>query len=167
LAKSSVTGERLRELLHYAPETGAFTWRARSRNGVQVGAVAGCGHGEGYWFIGIDGRRYFAHRLAWLYVHGAWPTADIDHINGVRNDNRIVNLRDVTRSVNLQNQRRAPNHNKSSGLLGASFNARKLKWKSTIGVGGKPRHLGFFATAQEAHAAYVAAKRDVHAGCSI
>ena len=113
----------------------------------------------------IDEREYSAHRLAWLYVHGAWPTGQIDHINGDRGDNRISNLRDVTPALNTQNQRRAARSNKSSGLLGVTAN--RGRWLAQISIGGKSRNLGRYATPEEAHAVYVAAKRVLHAGCTL
>jgi hypothetical protein len=86
---------RLRELMHYEPETGRVVRRTATR-GHRAGAVAGCTRRDGYQVISIDGYRYLAHRLAWLYVHGAWPDGDLDHINANPSDNRIANLRAAT-----------------------------------------------------------------------
>lgn len=160
-----MTQSELKALLHYDPETGVFAWLPRPR--IRGGKVAGNVSPDGYWRIGLGGRPsklFLAHRLAWLYMTGEWPRLDIDHINGDKTDNRWSNLRDVTRSVNLQNQRRARSDS-TSGLLGAHKNGRG--WSARIYVDGVKRHLGTFATAAEAHAHYLEAKRRVHEGCTI
>lgn len=163
----ALTAARLRELLHYDPETGVFTRRVRTSTRIKAGDVAGWANGKGYLLISVDGRDHYAHRLAWLYTHGAWPTNEIDHRNTVRNDNRIANLRDVSGAVNSQNQRRAPAHNKSCGLLGVTWNKQIRKWHAQIQVDGKKRSIGYFATAELAHSAYLAAKREHHPGCTV
>lgn len=165
MAKSDLTADRLRELLHYDPETGLFTCQVRTGSRSKVGEVTGCSDGNGYLQIRILGRSYRAHRLAWIYVHGCWPARDIDHINGVRDDNRIANLRDVTRSINMQNIRTATAGNKSSGLLGVSV--AKLRWKAMIRVNGRNEHIGVFDTPELAHEAYLSAKRKHHLGNTI
>lgn len=159
------TAEQVREVLDYDAETGIFTWKVRLSIRVPaVGAPAGTKTKVGYLQGAIRGYRTYMHRLAWVWMTGEWPANHIDHINGDRSDNRWTNLRDVTRSVNLQNQRKAA-ANSSTKLLGAHpFQGR---FKAEIGVNGKSRHIGCFATAEEAHAAYVAAKREFHAGCTI
>ena len=160
-----LTQERLKALLNYDQTTGAFAW-VRSAKGVKrsKGLSAGCRRHDGYVVIRIDNQLYLAHRLAWLYVHGVWPTHDIDHINGVRGDDRIVNLRDVPRVRNLENQRKAKPKNKA-GLLGVTLCAGR--YLARIQVAGRSRHLGSFDTAVEAHHVYLAAKRDLHAGCTL
>jgi len=90
------------------------------------------------------------------------PENEIDHINGIRNDNRICNLREATKSENAQNQRKAPSHNKSTGLIGASFDKRYKKFESKIHINGKSKFLGYFKTAIEAHNAYLTEKRLIH-----
>jgi hypothetical protein len=164
--KVDFTAQRLRELLHYDPETGVFTRRVQTSNRIRVGDVAGSINDKGYLNIRVDVRQRFAHRLAWLYVYGVWPQHQIDHINGVRDDNRIVNLRDVTKSINMQNQRHACSNNKS-GLLGASWNKARSCWQAQIKIGGMVKFLGRFESATEAHAAYLTAKRALHDGCTI
>jgi hypothetical protein len=160
---SALTSERLREVLGYDPDTGLFT-RRLARSGFQVGAVAGCLDGYGYTAIKIDGRLYAGHRLAWFWVHGIWPANNIDHINGDRADNRIHNLRDVPTSTNCQNQRRAQFHNKT-GFLGVSPN--RGRFRAAIWLGGKYLHIGVFDTPEQAHEAYLTAKRRLHDGCTI
>lgn len=155
-----LTQARLKEVLKYDRKTGVFTWRVRTTNRVHVGDVAGSPEGK-YLAIKVDGRRYRAHRLAWLYVRGAWPKADIDHRNGRHRDNRISNLRDASRSLNMLNAKRAHCDSKS-GLLGVvKYRAR---WKSELMVGGKKRHLGVFSTPEEAHRAYLKARRHATRG---
>jgi len=161
---SEITAARLRELLHYNPETGAFTRRI-SRRGAMAGPITNRPNSSGYVKINLDGRTYAAHRLAWLYVHGRFPTAYVDHINGSKTDNRIANLRDVDASMNLQNQRVAQRGSKS-GLLGV-YPKPGGRFESRIMYDGKLRYLGSFDTADEAHGAYVTAKRVHHAGCTI
>ncbi|MCK9994454.1 MAG: hypothetical protein Dbin4_02974, partial [Alphaproteobacteria bacterium] len=100
---AELTQSRLKELLHYDPDTGVFTRRVQTSSNARVGDVAGCLHPEGYRHIQIDGKRYAAHRLAWLYMTGEWPTNQLDHLNGVRDDNRWGNLREATHGQNQQN----------------------------------------------------------------
>ena len=156
------SAERVRELLHYDPNTGVFT-RLVSRRGInaKVGDVAGSVNAKGYLRITIDGSDYAGHRIAWLHVHGHAPAGEIDHINGQKDDNRIDNLRVVGRSGNMQNQRRARAIN-PSGFLGVHFHAGAKKWRAQIGVDGALHRLGLFATAEEAHEAYLRAKSSLH-----
>lgn len=158
-----LTAERLRAVLKYDPLSGHFTWRQSPSNRVKVGSRAGSKKGNGYVYIGIDGREYLAHRLAWLYFIGTWPTHEIDHRDTDSSNNRWSNLRAATPTVNKQNRRRAC-RNSRTGLLGASWDQRAGKFASSIVVSGKKHSLGYYATAQAAHAAYVAAKRQLHEG---
>lgn len=161
MAKADLTAQRLRELLHYDPETGVFTWRVACR-GTAAGDVAGCVIDGGYIRITIDKRFHRSHRLAWLYMTGTWPANDIDHIDGNPSNNALANLRDVTRSVNLQNRRAAMGHNTTSGVLGVS--SKRNKWRARIKVDGRHVSLGHFDTIEEAQAAYLEAKRAHHPG---
>ena len=154
-----LTQERLKELLDYDPDTGVFVWRV-SRGSVKAESVAGCTHHEGYVHISIDGRKRLAHRLAWLYVHGCWPTNQIDHINRVRDDNRLCNLREVTNQKNHWN--RGKQKNNSSGLIGVFWDKKAKKWRAYINVCGKQKHLGLFDTQEEANATYARAKAEHH-----
>lgn len=114
----------------------------------------------------IAGKSYKLHRLAWLYMTGGWPMGDIDHLNGVRADNRFANLRDVPRGVNLQNCRQAATHNLSTKVLGV-YPAKGGHFCAALSVNNKKRHLGTFDTIEQASAAYLSAKRQLHAGCLI
>jgi len=156
----TLTAERLRELLHYDPATGVFTRRIATgyRGCHKAGSVCGSlDKSEGYIRIGVDGRDYWAHRLAWFYVHGVWPPHDVDHRDRIRHHNWIDNLRPATRSENLHNQVEPAPGNKS-GERGVFWEPRRKRWRATISIGNKNRHLGRFATLEEAKAAYLAAK---------
>lgn len=152
--------ERLQAWLHYNADTGVFTWRVNRRGRAKAGTVAGCSsHHAGYILICFNGTSYQAHRLAWLYVFGRWPTALLDHRNGIRDDNRIANLRECTQLENQQN--RAPQKQKRSGLpMGVS--PFRGKYRAQISLSGKVRYLGTFDTRELAHAAYLAAKAKLH-----
>lgn len=156
--------DECRERLSYDPETGVFIWLVRVNSKVPAGSVAGTVGRLGYRHIRIFNKAIGAHRLAWAFVHGHFPTREIDHINGVRADNRICNLRDVSRQVNAQNERVARKHNQSGVIgvrrIGNSFVAR-------IWTGSKEKHLGCFKDADSASEAYRQAKRQLHAGCTI
>lgn len=143
--------EVVRSSLHYCPDSGEFT---------RAGLAAGGQDGLGYVRIRVDGNKYKAHRLAWLYVFGEWPVGMIDHINGIRSDNRLCNLRDVGRAANIQNQRR-PRSDNTSGYLGVSLH-RSGKWKASIQANGKYVYLGLFVSKEDARDAYVQAKRKLH-----
>ena len=152
-----LTAERLREVVSYDRATGEFVRRGTGRR-------AGTLKDNGYLHFTVDGVKWGAHRLAWLYVHGQWPDGDIDHIDGNRRNNALANLRDVSRSTNLQNLRCAKSHNKSTGLLGAHFHRQSGRYTSRIQTNGRDKHLGTFDTPEAAHAAYIAAKRELHEG---
>lgn len=163
--KQELTAERLRELLHYNPETGQFVRKASLRSD-RVGAIAYSLHTNGYSRFSLDNKNYYAHRLAWLYVYGSWPSGDIDHINHEKTDNRISNLRDVSRSVNNQNRVRCKSES-ASGVLGVSWHKAAQKWSARISLNGKSQHLGLFAEKDNAKMAYIDAKRALHEGCTI
>jgi len=158
-----LTVERLRELLHYDLETGVFTWRIRPAYNVQIGDLAGSQDTKGYIRIQIDGKLYKAHRLAWFYVTGAWPVNQIDHRNGVRNDNRFSNIREADHYLNAQNQRR-PRSDNTSGFLGVSWSKAERKWDARIMTNGKSCFLGLFDCPKAAYQKYIIAKRAQHKG---
>lgn len=158
-----LTAEHIREILDYRCESGVFFWKVK-RSRATIGARAGSIDKQaGYEQIGIDGKLYRSHRLAWLYVYGAWPAEQIDHINGCRDDNRIKNLRAVASCTNNQN-RRAANKNNGSHLLGAYLDKRDGRYFSSIMIGRKAIHIGYFDTAEAAHAAHVLKRRELFAG---
>lgn len=111
----------------------------------------------GYVVIGVDRRLHYAHRLAWLYVYAAWPRRYIDHINGCRADNRLVNLRDVTQSENSANRCVRP-------LQGVYKPKNSGRYAAEIKCQGKKTFLGMFDTAEAAHKAYCAAAETMFSG---
>ena len=153
--------DRLQEILRYEPEIGEFFWLRRSGKGARndlAGKRAGhLGH-KGYLAIEIGSKEYRAHRLAWLYVYGDWPEDQIDHINRIKNDNRIANLRVATNGQNGANSNPKPSY---SGLKGAHWHSRDKKWFSHIWHNGKQTSLGRFATAEAAHVAYCEASKNL------
>lgn len=152
----------LRAALSYDPQTGMLHWKV-STGRVKAGDVAGS-RVQGYVQVRLGRVRYYAHRVAWLFSHGAWPCGEIDHINGIRDDNRIVNLRDVSTAINRQNLRSPPRtHGTKSGFLGVWVDEHN-RFGARITVGGKTHHLGMYGSPQEAHDAYVSAKRRLHPG---
>jgi hypothetical protein len=154
-----MTPERLKELVHYCPDTGIFTW-AKTRRGCRLGDTVGCRMKHGYIGIRLDDTLYLAHRLVWLYVHGNWPADQIDHIDGNRANNKLANLREVTNMENAQNTRN-PRPNNKSGFLGVR--KENSKWLAEIKVNYKPTRIGLFDTPEEAHQAYILTKRELHA----
>ena len=158
-----MTAEHFRSVLSYNPETGVLVWRERVSKAVKPGDIAG-NFTARYVTIGYRGKIYKAHRLAWLLTHGEWPAGLIDHINGDKHDNRLCNLRVVGPTGNAQNVRR-PNSRNKSGFIGVIF--FQNKWRASITIDRKTRWLGDFLTPEEAHQAYVEAKREYHSACSI
>lgn len=141
-----ITQKELKDLLHYEPETGTFTWKSTGRGrSERVGYV----HKKtGYDKVKINKKEYALHRLAWLYMKGYTPEYHIDHMNGVRDDNRWENLRHVTRVCNMQNQKvRADN---TSGFPGVVWNKRDSKWYVQIQMNNRNVHLGIYDSALEA-----------------
>lgn len=153
--------DTLRSVLDYNPGTGVFKWKVRSSARTYPGDVAGGLEKEGYRQLTFKRRIYFEHRLAWLYVYGEWPKNKTDHINGDKADNRISNLRDVTQSQNMQNQKRAMRNN-SLGFLGVRRTKRPDKFAATISINGKQRRLGWFDSPELAHEVYMQHKKIHH-----
>lgn len=153
-------------VLAYEPDTGIFRWK-EARGPKRVDDVAGSMLGE-YFSVRVFGKTLLAHRLAVLIMTGTMPDTamTVDHRDGDKLNNRWENLRVVTQGVNNQNLRRARVGSKS-GLIGAHWNKRENKWQAAIRINGKVTHLGRFNTAEEAHAAYISKKREVHDGCTI
>lgn len=164
--QTNPTPERLRELLHYDPENGQFTWRVNRSPRVRAGDKPRSPTKTGYLRAGVDGQLHYLHRLAWLYVHGEWPVGVIDHINGDVQDNRIENLRDVSHVVNMQNLKQARADNKTK-LLGVYLRKDTGRYSANLKAPQGKRSLGCFDTAEEAHTAYINAKRNMHEGCTL
>lgn len=141
------TRERLVELLDYDQSTGFLTWR-KTRGRAKEGARAGGQMVNGYRQIVVDGTNYLEHRMVWVYINGDSPEGDLDHINGVRTDNRISNLRSTDRSGNMRNAH-LPKRS-TSGHIGVTWDEWSGKWIAQINADGKHINLGRFATLDEA-----------------
>ena len=140
-----LTQSELKEKLHYNPETGIFTWLLhRSKRGETAGSITN----KKYAVVGIGLKQYAAHRLAWLYMYGVWPKDQIDHINHVRDDNRISNLREASHKENGKNQSIKKSNN--SGVTGVYWAKIHKKWYAQIRVNGKNKHLGCFDAKEDA-----------------
>lgn len=148
------------DTISYDQTTGLFRW-AVGRPGCAFGSAAGSVAHTGYVVIKIGRKHVRAHRLAWFKSHGCWPDGEIDHINGNRADNRLSNLRVVDRAGNSQN-RRAAHRDSSHGFMGATWNRQHKRWQAKIVARKVRHHLGYFDTAEAAHAAYMQAKQRLH-----
>lgn len=169
--KNDLTAAYVRSILDYYPETGVFTWRerppehfktvqsSRRRNARFAGKTAGCICDDTV-IIGIDGRLYRAHRLAWLYMTGEWPGEQIDHRDVTQSNNSLGNLREASNSENQRN--RCLQRNNTSGLKGVSWHVHVRKWSSRITINKKRIHLGYFDIKHDAAAAYAKAAREHH-----
>ncbi len=148
--------EALRERLAYDPETGALTWKVAAgdahqtkvRNANFSGKPAGSLSNRGYIRVWLNGRLTPGHRIAFALHFGRWPSAQIDHKNGDRADNRIANLREATAAENARNAR--TRHDNKSGIKGVCWHKDTGKWHASISVNGRQRYLGVFETKQAA-----------------
>lgn len=162
MAKTDLTAQRLRELLHYDPATGVFTWLSNRGRTAKRGQQAGnVNKTLGYLMLMIDQRNYYGHRLAFLYVNGAFPAGQIDHLDGNRANNCFPNLRDVPQHINLQNRRSAQSNSKS-GVLGVVQRGDRFSAQTTHHRKSIP--LGVFDTREEAYQAFLEKKRELHLG---
>ncbi len=160
------TLERVIGLLSYDQFTGKFTWLVDKCWNAKAGSVAGSIGGAGYVSIKIDGVLYRSNRLAWLLMTGEWPRNEVDHRDGNRTNDAWANLRSVTRRMNCQNQRKA-HANNELGLLGVHM-VGEGRYRAQINIrSGVRKHIGYFKTAEAAHAAYLETKRLVHEGCTL
>lgn len=156
----ALTHETLKKHLHYDPETGVFTRLIANSPNSKVGDVAGWLTKLGYIDLRIDGVMYKAHRLAWFYVHGELPDGDMDHVNLVRSDNRIANLRPASRTQNQINREKSSKN--KSGFKGVSWKPAAGRWVAQASYEGKKYHLGLFDTPEEASEAYKAFAAKYH-----
>ena len=141
-----LTQEKLKEMLRYDESTGVFTWRT-PRPRVKVGDNAGCTNARGYCMIETGCKAYGAHRLVWLYVHGEFPPDQIDHINGIKTDNRLVNLRAVTNAQNSQNRK---TQKSVSCHRGVCWSKEKGKWVVRTRLNNVLHFRGYFANLDDA-----------------
>jgi hypothetical protein len=151
-----ISHDYLKSILHYDPETGVFTHKTVRSPKAFPGARAGRINTNGHRQIGIDGHRYMAHRLAWFYVYASWPDKQIDHINGSRDDNRILNLRLASHKQNMENQTLHSNNN--SGHRGVSWHKVNRKWVAYFNHNKRRLYLGSFISVDEAVAVVKAAR---------
>lgn len=151
-----LTQERLKQLLHYDAPSGVFRWRGSWGNCRQPWSVAGRKNDKGYVVIDIESRTFRAHRLAWFYTHGAWPKNQLDHRNGVRDDNKLSNLRDATNKENHENF--TLSRVNTTGHRGVSWDKSRQAYTAKVTHHGKTINIGRFDTADEAGAA-ASAKR--------
>jgi AP2 domain. len=163
----SLKAEQVRTMLGYDPLFGYLYWlqedqKHRHRPGDPAGTYCEATNVIKVW---VDGKLHLAHRLIWLWVYGQWPEHHIDHINGDAADNRLANLRDVSRTINMQNRHKPAKHNKC-GLLGVCQRDYG-RWRAEVRLNRVTVWSAHFATKEEAYAAYLAAKRRLHVGCTI
>jgi len=163
--REALTADYVRSILHYDPDTGEFVWKDRGKsrdfwNVKYAGHKAGRINSRGYLIISIDNHPYSAHRLAWLYVTGEWPCGQIDHINGVRSENRFSNIREATSAENNRNSRMQSNN--TCGFKGVHFDKSRERYRACIMVDGRRKWLGRFSTAKEAHESYARAAVQLH-----
>lgn len=147
-----LTGKRLRELLHYDVDTGVFTWIAPTSNRIKVGSTASCKDAYGYTVIRINSILYKAHRLAWLYCFDELPILALDHINGIKDDNRLDNLREASSQDNCRN--RCIQSNNTTGYIGVTYYPTSNKYRASITINKKSIHIGYYDTAEQASIAY-------------
>lgn len=150
--KHAITQDRLKEILHYDPETGVFTNRV-SRSGVYEGEIAGSKNGKGYWFVCVDGVNIPAHQAAWFYMTGEWPPTLIDHEDQCKTNNVWGNLRLANNAENCRNVR--VNKRNKTGVRGVLYRERKGRnpeWWASIRVDRKLIHLGIFRSLADAAA---------------
>ena len=151
----------VKEYFDYCGKTGMLYAKKRQSNNAVLGKASGWQQPNGYWRMSIKGKSYQAHRLVWLYHNGKMPLNDIDHINGVKNDNRIENLRDISHKLNTQNRNRAARNNKL-GIMGVTL--KSGKYVASIWVNGKSKRLGAFDDLELAEFVYQEAKHLYHQG---
>jgi hypothetical protein len=162
MATNILTQVQLKELLHYDPATGVFTnaqKRGRCHRAVP-NSPAGYARKDKYLIIQLASKKYYAHHLAWLYGYGALPSAQVDHIDRNPANNRLANLRLVTRSENVHNS--SPSRKNTSGYRGVTWNGKNGKWQAQIMANCKYHFLGLFDDATVASQVYLAAVRELH-----
>jgi hypothetical protein len=155
-----ITQALLQELFEYNPSVGKLINR-RNRRQSRAGDEAGGVNSKGARRVKFGNEEYLTHRLVWMYVHGAWPSKFIDHVNGDPGDNRLSNLREATSSENSQNRHGISTQN-TSGYRGVTQHKQSGKWQAVIGVARCSHYLGLFERPELAHQAYLSAKAHFH-----
>lgn len=156
---SELTQERLKEVLHYDPETGVFRRKLITNPNQKVGQGVGS-YDKGYLRIMVDKKMYLAHRLAWLYMTGSWPKDQIDHINRIPSDNSFKNLREVNNAINQHNA--SVRKDNKTGSTGVYWCKRDKKWIAAIQSFKQRKRLGYFDDFESAVEAYRVAKNIYH-----
>ena len=157
MGNNEITQQFLKEYFKYCD--GQLVWIKSRNNRVKIGQPAGTRSNSGYIQIQLKGKIYYEHRLIWLYNQGKWPKDQLDHINGVRDDNRIENLREATIQQNNFNKK---SYGKTSAYKGVSWSKRDKKWRAAYGHKGKVYHVGLYETEIEAAGAYRRATEHLH-----
>lgn len=156
-----LTQDHLKSILEYNQKDGNFRWKLLPTiNQIKVGDIAGSVDVRGYVHIGIEGKIYYAHRLAFLYMTGSLPEKEVDHKNQNKTDNSWENLRECNRSQNGANI--GKQRNNKSGYKGVSLHKTTGKWKSQISINGKNTYLGIFSDKLEAVAVYNKKHKEIH-----
>jgi hypothetical protein len=155
-----ITQDKLKEALHYDAQTGIFRWRFSSSAAVKPWDVAGSKNSDGYTNIKVYKTFFKAHRLAWFYMTGEWPTLQIDHIDGNRSNNAWANLREATMKQNMENKKR--NRNNTSGHSGVSWHKTSKKWLARLGHNQNRIFLGYFESFEDAVQANIAKRAELH-----
>lgn len=155
-----ITQSELKELLDYNPETGIFTWLCNRGMNKRKGKAAGSKFLTGYILIKINNIFYCAHRLAWLYVNGHDPKEFIDHINRIKDDNRLCNLREASRVENGYNRKLSINN--KSGIKGITWCSHYKKWLARINVNGIRKFIGYFENINDAEISIIESRKKYH-----
>lgn len=158
IARNTMDISELRRLLRYEPDTGIVRWNGRGR--LKDGRVAGALDKDGYLVVRIEGHRFPLHRVAFALHTGRWPEDDLDHANGSRTDNRFVNLREASRAENNANSRHRTLNR--SGFRGVHWCKNAGKWRVTMTIAGKAKHIGLFVERDAAHAMYVQKAKELY-----
>jgi hypothetical protein len=137
-----ITQAELKELLNYDVDTGIFTWKIKYCRKVKVGSVVGSPDKDGYIRVRINGKDYKCHRLAWMYVYNNFPVGKLDHINGIKNDNRICNLRLANNEQNAFNAKLRTDN--TSGFKNVCWNRTFKKWQVSLSINKKQTTIGYF-----------------------
>lgn len=151
----------IEDQITYDPDTGLFKWLEYNQPRKKKGWFSGTDRGNGYLVIKINNKLVRTHRLAWYLMKGEWPKNQIDHIDGSRSNNKLSNLRDVPQAENMQNRQKVRVDSKT-GVLGVAH--QRGRYRAYIRINGKKKNLGTFDTPEQAHQAYLEAKRKYHKG---
>jgi len=157
---SELTQDELKEILEYNEETGDLIRKCKRGRRHQKGVIVGTLRRDGYIRVHLDDKLYYAHRLIWFHMTGNWPKHQIDHINGIKNDNRFCNLREASHAANQRNKKITIQNN--SGFKGVSKTSNNKRWRARIEFEGKQKYLGTFDKPEDAHQAYCKAAQARH-----